>query len=204
MRILAYDTSGDLLTAALAENGRIVREMESSSKERHSTTLAGLLEKLLKKQGWKPSQLDVLAVGVGPGSFTGLRVGVMTAKILGRVWKTKLVGVSSLEAIARSEENCEGRIPVVLDARRGRIYGAEYEVKKGQWAVRIAPVLTAPEVFFKRIGRSVPIMERPVVRAGAVALAAYEHAKAKKFVTAEKLEPLYLHAKDCNVTLPKK
>ena len=204
MKILAYDTSGELLTAALAENGHILCEMENTSKDRHSSVLVPLLEKILKKRGWKPSQLDVLAVGVGPGSFTGLRVGVMTAKILGLVWKIKLVGVSSLEALARETKTGDGRIAVALDARRGRIYGAAFEKNNGSWTERVAPALTTPDDFFKRIGGPVPVSSRPEVRASFIALAAFEHAKAKRFTAPGKLEPLYLHPKDCNVTLKKK
>lgn len=204
MKILAYDTSGDKLTAALAENGRLLREEESVSSERHSSTLVPFLEKLLKKARWKPEDIDVLAVGIGPGSFTGIRVGVTTAKLLGLVWKTKLVGISSLEALARTGETSEGVLPVAIDARRGRIYAALYEKKAGRFSERISPMLTTPEEFFKRVGGPAAILERPSVRASGIALAAFDRAVRKKFKTPDSLEPLYLHPKDCNVTLPKK
>ena len=204
MKILAYDTSGDKLTAALAENGRLLREEESISSERHSSTLIPFLEKLLKKGRWKPEDIDVLAVGIGPGSFTGIRVGVTTAKLLGLVWKTKLVGISSLEALARMKTAGDGSVPVAVDARRGRIYAALYEKKAGKFSERISPMLTTPEEFFKKAGRPVPILERPSVRASGVALAAFDQAARKKFKTPDSLEPLYLHPKDCNVTLSKK
>jgi len=203
MKILAYDTSGDVLTAALAENGRILREEESVSTERHSSTLVPFLEQLLKKGRWKPEDIDVLAVGIGPGSFTGIRVGVTTAKLLGLVWKTKLIGVSSLEALARAKGIPDGRVPVAVDARRGRIYAAMYENKSGKCTERIAPALTTPEDFFKRAGGPVSILERPSVRASGIAAAAFDLAARKNFKTPDSLEPLYLQAKDCNVTKKK-
>ena len=203
MKILAYDTSGELLTAALAENDRVVYDEESVSSERHSSTLIPFLKKVLKKARLKVEELGLLAVGVGPGSFTGIRVGVMTAKLLALVWKTRLVGVSSLEAIAYQADGSSDRVPVAVDARRGRIYAALYEKKAGKLIERIAPRLTTPEEFFKRAGGPVPVIDRPLVRASSIARAAYEYAKRKCFSTPDTLEPLYLHPKDCNVTKKK-
>lgn len=203
MKILAYDTSGELLTAALVENDRVVRVEESASSERHSTTLIPFLKKVLKRARWKGEDLDLLAVGIGPGSFTGIRVGVTTAKLLGLVWKTKLVGVSSLEALAYQADDLRGCVPVAIDARRGRIYAASYEKKNGTWTERIAPRLTTLEEFCKKTGRPVSVLERPIVRALSIARVAYEHAKKKRFKTPDSLQPLYLHPRDCNVTKKK-
>ena len=204
MKILAFDTSGEVLTAALTDNGRLVCSEQSASSERHSSTLVPFLEKVLKKARWKPNDLDVLAVGIGPGSFTGIRVGVTTAKLLGWVWKKKLVGVSSLEAAARAKKISNGPVPVAVDARRGKIYAALYEKSGDKFAERIAPMLTTPEEFFKKTGGPVSVQEHPSVQASDIAAAALDLAKRKKFKTADSLEPLYLHPKDCNVTLKKK
>ncbi len=204
MKILAYDTSGQILTAALVKDGRLLCEMESDPKVRHSSTLVPLLEMILKKAKWNPLELDVLAVGIGPGSFTGIRVGVATAKMLGFVWGTKLVGVSSLEAVARASKGPDGRFPVVMDARRGKVYAALFEKKEGKFTERLAPALTTTEEFFKRAGGPVAVLDKPAVRAADIAFAAHARALTKKFQTPDSLQPLYLHPKDCNVTLPKK
>lgn len=196
MKILAYDTSGEVLSVALAVDGRALAEDQSAPGLRHSSCLMPLIEGILKKAGWKPRDLDVLAVGVGPGSFTGLRVGVATAKMLAFVWKTKLVGISSLEALARSTGSCA----VAVDARRGRVYGALYEKRTGRLCELLAPSLMASGDFFAKAGGPVSVLDRPAVSAWAVAEAAYERAKAKRFATPDGLEPLYLHPKDCHVT----
>ena len=203
MKILAYDTSSEVLTAALARDGDVVCEMENASPARHSAALVPLLEKMLHSARWKPAELDVLAVGVGPGSFTGIRVGVATAKMLAFVWKTKLVGVSSLEALAQGRE---GKIAVTLDARGGKIYAALFEKQRSKLRTLIGPMLTTPEGFRDLVGnghaRSLQAHAHGV-RASAVAKAAHEKARAGRFVTPDALEPLYLYPKDCNATKKK-
>ncbi len=200
MRLLAFDTSGEILSAAVAEDGRVLCEMENAAGTRHSAALIPLLEKLMKKARWTPGQVDVLAVGVGPGSFTGIRVGVATAKMLALVWKKPLVGVSSLEALAYASDAAVDQAPVAIDARRGMIYAALYARKNGAWVERASPALTTLVEFSKKFSGPVSVLERPVVRASAVALAAFARAKAKRVVTPDGLEPLYLRPKDCNVT----
>jgi tRNA threonylcarbamoyladenosine biosynthesis protein TsaB len=214
MRILAYDTSGAALTAALAVDGKVVVETgagfpgEAPAPGR-SDALIPMLEKLLRRARWKPSGLQVLAVGVGPGSFTGLRVGVAAAKMLAYAWGIKIVAVSSLEALASSAGAGLGsaakaaRIPVAIDARRGRIYAALFEKKGSGLRTLIKPMLTTLEAFRELAGngqaRCLPA-QAPVVRARDIASLAYEKAGRKEFVTADDLEPLYLYPKDCHVT----
>lgn len=196
MNILAYDTSGDTLSVAAARDGKLVCELENMTLARHAAALVPLIEKTLRKARWKPSDVDVLAVGVGPGSFTGIRVGLATAKMLAVVWKRRLVGVSSLEATAYAADSPS----VAVDARRGRVYAALYEKKDGRWMERLAPSLTTLDEFKKKADSPVAVLERPAVRARSVAQAGLAHALAGKFLTPDSLEPLYLHPKDCHVT----
>ena len=118
MIILAYDSSGPRLSAALYKDDKKLVVIDSEAGVRHSTVLVPMIEKLLKKAHLTLQSVNIIAVGVGPGSFTGLRVGVATAKILGYVLKIKIVGVSSLEAIAREvSAGKNGRVAVALNAK---------------------------------------------------------------------------------------
>ncbi len=196
MKILAYDCSSPRLSGALYENALKKAESVSEPGVRHSAALTPMIEALLKKAGWKMAELDVIAVGVGPGSFTGLRVGVATAKILGYVLGKKVVGISSLEAVAREAlGGTDGKVSVALDARRSQVYGAVYE-KRGS----VLKELRKPAIH--DAGKFSGVSGEP--KASRIAEAAFERAKKKRFVDPFRLEPLYLHPKDCNVTLPKK
>jgi tRNA threonylcarbamoyladenosine biosynthesis protein TsaB len=197
LRILAFDTSGHRLTAALAEDGKTVLEMDNASEARHSSALVPLLEKLMKKAGWTPDSLDAVAVGIGPGSFTGIRTGVATAKMLALVWEKRLLGVSSLEAAAYVPENIDkARVQVVFDARKGRVYAALFE----NGVPKIGPLLTTAQAFEEITGEKALLIEKPEISAAALAKAAARQAREKNFKTADTLAPLYLHPKDCNVT----
>lgn len=203
MKILAFDTSGTVLSAAAAQNGKVLHEMRGDASVRPSDELVPMLEKLLKKTRWKPGALDALAVCVGPGSFTGIRVGVATAKMLGLVWKKKIAAVSSLEAAAYASDR-GGKIAVALDARRGNIYAAVYEKNGGSLRASTGPVLTTAQEFLEKTGSEAAMQGPGAVTAANVAKAAFAHAKHGKLLTAEKLEPLYLQPKDCNVTQKKR
>ena len=200
MNILAYDTSGDVLAAALVKDGQVIVDVGEGFKPnpaaRHSSVLVPTLEKLMRKARWKPEHIDAIAVGTGPGSFTGIRIGVVTAKMLAFAWGKKVVGVSSLEAIARSSE-AGGRVAVMLDARRGNVYAALYEKKAGTVKPIIAPLLTRADDFFKKARPDFVVDSAAGLRAGAVA----EAARGRRAVSPDKIEPLYLHPKDCNVTV---
>ena len=223
LKTLAFDTSGEALVVALAENKKIIAEYKdagdsmsrlytSSSKNRpkHSALLIPAIEKILRKAKCSPGQLSVLAVGVGPGSFTGIRVGVTTAKILGKVWNKKIVPVSSLECFARQLTNKRsGKTTVVMDARKGKVYAAIFDTTDGKIRVYKKPFLESRE---KLAGKNGIVYDEfgpdcahsPVIQVTALVEAAFEKALNKEFVTAEKLEPLYLHPRDCNVTIGKR
>ena len=182
--------------AALYEGDKKLGELHSEPGVRHATVLVPMIGQLLKKSRLKLSDVDVFAVGVGPGSFTGLRVGVATAKVLGYVLKKKIVGVSSLEAVAREAlDGKNGRVAVALDARRTQVYGAVYERRGGNFRMVRKPALLAANKFSGIAGA--PKISR-------IAEAALSLVRQKKFIDPFRLEPLYLHPRDCNVTLPKK
>ena len=99
------------------------------------------IDKLFKVSGATPAELNALAVSIGPGSFTGLRIGMTTAKTLAYAWKIPIVGVPTLEALAFGCPAGSGWVSAMLDAQKGRVYQALYQWRKGTlaeiWPVRI-------------------------------------------------------------------
>lgn len=130
MKILAIDTSAKTAGAALAEengNGGLTLLSEYSLKTgSHSTTLLPMIESMLSLHGLTASDIDLFAVSAGPGSFTGVRIGVSTVKGLAFLNSTPCVGVSALEAMAMAFEKLPGVIAPAMDARRGTVYGAVF------------------------------------------------------------------------------
>ncbi|MBQ8743437.1 MAG: tRNA (adenosine(37)-N6)-threonylcarbamoyltransferase complex dimerization subunit type 1 TsaB [Clostridia bacterium] len=123
MKILAVDTSALTLSVALAEDKRPVAQTTLNTGHTHSETLLPVLEKLMDFAGWDVSDIDAFAVSEGPGSFTGVRIGVSFVKGLAFGKKT-CVGVSTLDALAYNLSGFHGIISPVMDARRGQFYNA--------------------------------------------------------------------------------
>ncbi len=126
MTLLAIDSTGPSLSVAIACEGKIVYECFQRTGHTHSERLMPMIDAALQAQGTEPSQLDALAVTVGPGSFTGVRIGVETAKALCHALEKPCVPVNALEAIARGAGGFEGVICPMQDARAGQVYAAAY------------------------------------------------------------------------------
>ena len=113
MLILAFDTATDTATSALVWDGEVLGELAS-----RPVTVLEDLDALLRRGGVRDSQVEGIAVGTGPGSFTGLRMGLITARALAFAWSVGLAGVSTLDALAAG---APGAVPV-LDARRQEVF----------------------------------------------------------------------------------
>ena len=131
MRILAFETSAKAGSVALLEDGRLLGEYYLNCGMTHSRTLLKLAEDLLAACELAPAQLDAVACAAGPGSFTGVRIGVAAAK--GFAWGAEkpCVGVSTLEAMAHQAQNFEGVICCAMDARRAQVYHAMFSCHAG-------------------------------------------------------------------------
>ena len=125
MKILGIDTSAKTATAALTEDGVLTAEA-SVRTDTHSSTLLPMIEAMLRFAKTEVRDLDALAVTVGPGSFTGVRIGVAAVKGLAFADRIRCVGVSSLEAMAYNFAGIEGIVVPVIDARRGMVYAAVF------------------------------------------------------------------------------
>lgn len=126
--LLALDTSTPSVTAAVHDGTRVLAEATVVDARRHGELLAGQVAQVLAEAGLTPQDLTAIAVGVGPGPFTGLRVGVVTALTLGLALGLPVHGVCSLDALARRAV-VDGPFVVATDARRREVYWARYSAE---------------------------------------------------------------------------
>lgn len=124
MKILGIDTSTPIGSVALIDGEHIVAEHTLNIVQAHSSRLMPAIDTVLKWGDITAAELDGCAVGTGPGSFTGIRIGIATIKSLCYALDKPIVGVSTLEAIAYNLRWNEGLICPILDARRNEVYGA--------------------------------------------------------------------------------
>ena len=131
MKILAFETSAKAASVALMERGKLLGEAYPNTGLTHSQTLMVMAEDLLKACNLTPKDVEAVAVAAGPGSFTGVRIGVAAAK--GFAWGGELpcYGVSTLEAMARNLGAWEGYVVPAMDARRSQVYTAIFHAEKG-------------------------------------------------------------------------
>jgi len=99
---------------------------------------------LLNSAGWELADVDLIVVGIGPGSFTGIRIGAATALGLAQTLTRAYVGISGLDALAHQLPGVEGRIGAVMDAQRSQVYYAEYVCSQGRIRIKMAPALVDP------------------------------------------------------------
>ena len=141
MKLLAFDTSNQALSLAILEDEHLLAQTTLNIKKNHSITLMPAIDFLMNSLDMKPKDLDRIVVAQGPGSYTGLRIAVATAKTLAHTLKIELVGVSSLLALV--PEQVEGLVIPIMDARRNNVYAGFYQ--SGQ-AVRPEAHLPLAEV----------------------------------------------------------
>lgn len=132
MRILGFDTSGASGSIALSEDGRLIAETETPDVGTHSQWFLPAVHALLKENSVIMDDIDLFAVGTGPGSFTGLRIGVSAVKGFAWALGKKCVSISTLEAMAMNESAEGQRICPVLDARRKEVYAAVFSCEEGR------------------------------------------------------------------------
>ena len=131
MKILAFETSAKAASVAITDNGKLLGESYQNTGLTHSQTLMVMAEDLLKTCNLTVKDVEAVAVAAGPGSFTGVRIGVAAAK--GFAWGVQLpcYGVSTLEAMARSLGVWNGFVVPAMDARRSQVYTAIFHAEKG-------------------------------------------------------------------------
>jgi len=128
MKVLAFDTSSKALSLAILEDKQLLAETTINIKKNHSITLMPAIDFLMASLDWTPKDLDRIVVAEGPGSYTGLRIAVATAKTLAHTLNIELVGMSSLLSLVPRQQG--GFLVPLMDARRNNVYAGFYENAK--------------------------------------------------------------------------
>lgn len=133
MKVLAFETSAKSASVAVVENGQVLASAYQCTGLTHSRTLMPMLEAMLKNSELTLNDMDLLAVAAGPGSFTGLRIGVSAVKGLAFAADKPCCAVSTLQSMAAPLSHMEGSLIIcAMDARRQQIYNALFTVKEGK------------------------------------------------------------------------
>ena len=213
MLLLAADTSGKHGTIALAQCGPAdscgVIEMAPLEGGTFSAQLIPQIAALLAKHGFNKHDIGGFAVVAGPGSFTGVRVGLAAIKALAEVLAKPIAAVSLLEAVAVSGGS-QGRLTAALDAGRGEVYAGEYEVHGGQSRLLQERLLTRTELLQAAVGSTIvvadqnlaeaarmaglPVDEIALPRSDVIARLGWQKIHAGKIVSPEALDANYLRS----------
>lgn len=128
MKILAIDTSSKICSVAILEDNEKIEELNINDGKTHSENLMPLIDEILKKSNIKLKDIELFACSVGPGSFTGIRIGVATIKAIAEVSKKKIASVTSLETLAQNiNSNDKKTIVSLIDARNNQVYAGIFD-----------------------------------------------------------------------------
>jgi tRNA threonylcarbamoyladenosine biosynthesis protein TsaB len=139
MRILALETTERTGSLAAMNDGNLLAELSLEPKQRSAQSLAPAIRTLLKQAEWLPDDVQVVAVAQGPGSFTGLRIGVTTAKLFAYAVGAAILGVDTLEAIAAAAPEDVAKVSAVMDAQRGEVVARAYVRRSDGWFEPMGP-----------------------------------------------------------------
>lgn len=225
MRLLAVDTSTLSCGVAVADEEGLLSESLFTSRQTHSRHLLGMVEETLSRSGLALSDLDGFSVTRGPGSFTGLRIGMSVVKGLAEVAGKPVAGISTLEALARGAVLANKPILAMVDARKGEVYAALYAPDgKGGVMELSPPEAVSPEALLARMDGDVLCVgsgavaygetieealgekaffaaECNTIRPSVVASLAFGAFQRGDVVTAAAVSPLYLRKSDAEIAL---
>lgn len=171
MKILALESSAKAASVAYLKDGELMAQYYQASGLTHSRTLLAMTEDMLKSLDMKVTDLDGIAVAKGPGSFTGIRIGVAAAKGLAWGADKPICGVSTLEAMAH--HCCDDRCIIcpVMDARRNEVYNALFEYKNG----KITRLTEDRAISLKDLSDEAKLSEKPFFLVGDGAVLCYNY-----------------------------
>jgi len=172
MKILAFETSGLLGSVALLETagGKLVStvECETPADQRTARSLLPTTHRLLSDHGWRPADVELIAVSTGPGSFTGLRIGVVAAKTFAYAVGAKLVGVHTLAAMAEPLVERASRVWTILDAQRQELFAASFDPARSIIDQAEPPTdITPIEDWMARLSAGDQVVGPPLAKLGA-------------------------------------
>lgn len=213
LRVIAIETSGMVGSVAVCEDSHCVGERSFEKGMRHGQALLPSLKEIFSELSWRPEDTDLIAVSHGPGSFTGLRIGITCAKTLAYVLEKPLVAVPTLDVLAENVTPGETPICPILDAKRKAVYACIYKPVNGAWERQtdfmaiephnLTPMLPKPvlifgdgippyQELFQANGIIVGDSELGVARARVVARLGIQLYKKGGICDPFQLQPLYL------------
>ena len=225
MKILGFDTSTKFLCLGLYDGAKIY-EYNLELGRKNSSLLVVTIKRVLEALNWHIDDIDFFACGLGPGSFTGIRVGLATIKGLSWRKNKPVIGISTLDILAKNARIDDGLIIPIVDAKRNLIYCCNYKAKNGN-IKRISPyMLLSEDELHKKIkknavilgdalnlykenilksGKGVAILDRDYwyPRAHNIIMLALERIKHRDFDTPFDIEPIYLYPKECQIKIAK-
>ena len=220
MKTLAFDTSTKYLSIACLEERALKTAFHEEVGVKHSEILIPTIKDMLKGLAWKISDIDLVCVGLGPGSFTGLRIAVATVKGLASACKNKVAGVPTMDAMAMNAASDSGLIAPLLDARKGKVYSSIYDYSGAKLKKETDYLLLTIDELLNSLDKKVTFFGDAILKyrdkLDEHPLAAYDEAidwhpravnigllgldKADSGADdPETIDPLYLHAKECNI-----
>ena len=162
MRILAFETSAKAGSVALLEDGKLLGESYQNTGLTHSQTVMPMAQQLLENCGYTTGDIDAVAVAAGPGSFTGVRIGVAAAKGLAWGGERPCYGVSTLEAMALQLGAWEGTVVCAMDARRSQVYNAIFRAEAGT----LSRICEDRAISLAELAEEIKILPKPLFLVG--------------------------------------
>jgi tRNA threonylcarbamoyladenosine biosynthesis protein TsaB len=170
-RALAIETSGRVGSVAVVEGDRLVAEEAFPHGLKNAAGIVPILDRLVRARGWTPADVEQLYLSIGPGSFTGLRIGVTLAKTLAMATGAKLVAVPTVQVLAANAPVDAQHLIIVLDAKRDQIFTARFERQGSDWIERETAHLDSLSAMLTRsprpiclLGEGIPFHEKFVPR----------------------------------------
>ncbi|MFW5902202.1 MAG: tRNA (adenosine(37)-N6)-threonylcarbamoyltransferase complex dimerization subunit type 1 TsaB [Thermodesulfobacteriota bacterium] len=226
MKILAVDTATESCSVAVVDNGNLVAEFTHSHGLTHTRRLMPMIDRVLDDCGLSINDMDGLAATLGPGSFTGLRIGLSTVKGLAFGASKPVAGVSALDVLARQFPFADCRICAMIDARKNEVYAAEYQWHQSAPETLRSTRAAAPETVLAEIAAlDTPCLYvgngarrykdqiaavqgaharfcpdgQNIIRAAVVGFMAQEVFDARRNIPLSDLTPLYIRAPDAEI-----
>jgi tRNA threonylcarbamoyladenosine biosynthesis protein TsaB len=214
-RAIAIETSGRIGSVAAVCDGRVLAEQQFPHGLQHAARILAVIDDLCTAQKWKPADVEQLYVSAGPGSFTGLRIGITMAKTLAAVTGVKIVAVPTVRVLVENAPAEANHVVIVLDAKRDQIFTAQFERAGDDWMERepahldsLTDMLARAPRPVRLLGEGIPYHEKFIdrtdtsvvvtpadswrARAAAVAKVGWRLAQAGAFADPITLLPIYV------------
>lgn len=212
MKLLSIDTSSDVCSVAILEDGKLIKELNITDSKTHSENLMPLVDALFKVTNLTLTDMQAIACSIGPGSFTGIRIGIGSVKAMAEVFHLPVIGVTSLETLACFNGNIQNTIVSLIDAKNNQVYcgifDSDLHLLEDYLATEIAEVIShlkkysqitfvgngsiVHKVLLEKELSNITFSSNNVQSAFALGKCAYKKWKSGKILTADTILPLYL------------